>query len=132
MKKYLALNSKAKKEERQDKIDQMMKTTVPLLVPTITKTDEVTRKIQLPSTKFFPDGEEDMTYLVIDKPDGSKEKLWLWTELKNKKLVLFYRGIGYKSDLQDNYSITVKKGRIVDMAVDMDTGFTNDSKYCNP
>merc|ERR1712179_740915 len=109
----------------------MGKTTVPLLVPTITKTDEGTRKIQLPSTKFFPDGVEDRTYLIIDEPDGSKEKLWLWTELKNKKLVLVYRGIGYKTDLQDNHSISVKKGRIVDMAVvditvETDTGFTND------
>ena len=87
MKKLFTLNRKEKKEERQDKIDQIMKTTVPLLV---TKTDEVTRKIQLPSTKFFPDGVEDKTYLIIDEPDGSKEKLWVWTELANKKLFLQY------------------------------------------
>merc|ERR1719370_1892604 len=105
-----------------------MKTTVPLLVP---KTDEITRKIQLPSTKFFPDGVEDRTFLIIDEPDGSKEKLWLWTELANKKLFLQYHLARYTTDLQDNHSITVKKSCIVDMTVvDTDTGFTND-RYHN-
>merc|ERR1719370_1772104 len=103
-----------------------MKTTVPLLVP---KTDEITRKIQLPSTKFFPDGVEDRTFLIIDEPEGSKEKLWVWTELANKKLFLQYRLARYTTDLQDNHSITVKKGCIVDMAVD-NTGFTNTNDHC--
>jgi len=123
VKKLFTRKRKEKKEERQAKIDKLMKTTVPLLVPTITKTDEGTRKIQLPSTKFFPDGVEDRTFLIIDKPDGSKEKLWVWTELKNNKLVLFYRDMGYKTDLQDNHSISVKEGRIVGMTVDADTCF---------
>jgi len=109
VKKLFTLNRKEKKEERQDKIDQLMKTTVPLLVPTITKTDEGTRKIQLPSTKFFPDGAEDRTFLVIDGPDGSKEKLWVWTDLTNKKLFLQYHLATYTTDLQDNHTITVKK-----------------------
>ena len=131
LKKLLTLNKQQKKEEKQDKMDQILKTTVPLLVPTITLIDKQTRKIQLPPTKFFPDGPEDRTYLVIDELDGSKEKLFLWTELKNKKLVLVYHRRGYKADLQDNHSITIKKGKIVDMEETTDlVDFTNDSKHC--
>jgi len=115
IKKFLTLNKQQKKEEKQDKMDQLMKTTVPLLVPTITLIDKKTKKIQLPPTKFFPDGAEDKTYLIIDQPDGSKGKLWLWTELKNKKLVLVYCGWRYATSLEDNHSITIKEGRIVDM-----------------
>jgi len=115
IKKLLTLNKQQKKEEKQDKIDQLMKTTVPLLVPTITLIDKKTREIQLPPTKFFPDGFEDKTYLIIDQPDGSKGKLWLWTELKNKKLVLVYNLVQYVTSLQDDHIITIKEGRIVDM-----------------
>ena len=130
IKKLLTLNKQQKKEEKQDKIDQILKTTVPLLVPTITLIDEQTRKIQLPPTKFFPDGEEDKTYLIIDQPDGSKGKLWLWTELKNKKLVLEYCGWQYVTSLQDNHSITIKEGRIVDMEKTKDlTEFTNNGNH---
>merc|ERR1719312_2173011 len=128
IKKFLTLNKQQKKEEKQDKLDQLMKTTIPLLVPTITVINKKTRKIQLPPTKFFPDGEEDKTYLIIDQPDGSKGKLWLWTELKNKKLVLEYCGWRYVTSLQDSHTITIKEGRIVDMEETKDlmlTEFTN-------
>ena len=130
MKNLLTFNKQQKKEEKQDKVDQILKTTVPLLVPTITLIDEQTRKIQFPSTKFLPDGEEDKTYLIIDQPDGSKEKLWLWTELKNKKLVLEFRLVQYATSLQDNHSITIKEGRIVDMDETKGlTAITNDCKH---
>ena len=111
-------------------MDQILKTTVPLLVPTITLIDEQTMKIQLPPTKFFPDGEEDKTYLIIDKPDGSKEKLWLWTELKQKKLVLVYRLVQYITSLQDTHTITIKNSKIVDMEETKDlTDITNNRKH---
>ena len=130
IKKLLTLNKQQKKKEKQDKMNQIMKTTVPLLVPTITLINKKTRKIQLPPTKFFPDGVEDKTYLIIDQPDGSKEKLWLWTELKNKKLVLVYHRRGYKTDLQDNLSITINNSKIVDMEETKElVGFTNYGKH---
>ena len=98
----------------------------------ITLIDKKTRKIQLPPTKFFPDGFEDKTYLIIDQPDGSKGKLWLWTELKNKKLVLVYNLVRYVTSLQDDHIITIKEGRIVDMEETEDlmlTEFTNNGNH---
>merc|ERR1719206_904374 len=130
IKKLLTLNKRQKKEEKRDKMDQILKTTIPLLIPTITLIDKKTREIQLPPTKFFPDGEEDKTYLIIDQPDGSKGKLWLWTELKNKKLVLEYCGWRYATSLQDDHFITIKEGRIVDMEETKDlTEFTNNDRH---
>merc|ERR1719206_762559 len=130
IKKFLTFNKEQKKEEKQDKMDQLMKTTVPLLVPTITLIDKKTREIQLPPTKFFPDGAEDKTYLIIDQPDGSTEKLWLWTELKNKKIVLVYRLVRYVTSLQDSHTITIKNSKIVDMEVTKDlSAITNNGGH---
>merc|ERR1719500_1982205 len=98
-KKLLTYNYSEKKEEKQNQLDQIFKAAMPLLVPTTTRVDEETVKVTLPNIKFFPDGEEDMTYLMVTAPDGTKQKLQVWTELTQKKLKLVYLGVDYSLDL---------------------------------
>merc|ERR1719500_2520856 len=98
-KKLLTYNYSEKKEEKQNQLDQIFKAAMPLLVPTTTRVDEETVKVTLPNIKFFPDGEEDKTYLMVTAPDGTKRKLQVWTELTQKKLKLVYLGVDYSLDL---------------------------------
>merc|ERR1719350_418791 len=120
VKKFLTFNYTEKKEEKQNQLDQIFKAAMPLLVPTTTRVDVETVKVTLPRIEFFPDGAEDMSYLMVTAPDGTKQKLQAWTELKQKMLHLFYLGVYYTTGIDcdtPTITLTMHKDRIQDITL---------------
>ena len=86
LKKMFTLKYDQKVDAKQDTLDQILKSCFPMLSTTTAIIDADTVQVTLPDFKFLPDGVEDLTHTPFTGTRGSRCKIFLWMELKMKRV----------------------------------------------